>query len=439
MTNREKIEKSQVELANKLKEKEQEYMDLLAKIKKQVEEDETVKNLYSDETLVKIKDLEVTSELKDENTSKNIDTAEENKVEYRRSEKNLENIKEEKSTFSDERLLKHEAQANAILSGEKSSTEENNDKEKPRFGHYDDVVLEVLGITKKIGGKKIVDDVSFEINAGEIVGLLGPNGAGKTSIMKMLVGLTKATKGDIYCLEKELGFGKTSMLKEVGSMIESPEFYNYLSGYSNLKQIARLCGKKISKARLKEIIDFVGLEKVAKRKVKTYSLGMRQRLGLAQALLHEPRLLILDEPVNGLDPQGVQDFRNKLKEIAAQGTAILISSHLLDEIEKVADRILVIEKGRLIADETIGNLVVSEVVNTVLTTSDDYLTVKLIEELGVKYELEDEKILLPNISKGNKANLITNLVNNGIEIDTLYVQKKSLESRFLEITKKGGL
>ncbi|MDO4813650.1 MAG: ABC transporter ATP-binding protein [Gemella sp.] len=435
MTNREQ-ENNQAELTSKLKEKEQEYRDLLAKIKKHVEQDDSVRNLYSDDTLVRIENSEIIEEIDDENADVN---SIKETTEFKRSEKFVTESQElENSGFSKERLLKHEDQTNAILSGEKDYTRDDV-REKKKFGHYDDVVLEVLGLTKKIGGKKIVDDVSFEINAGEIVGLLGPNGAGKTSIMKMLVGLTKASSGDVYCFEKELGFGKTAMLKEVGSMIESPEFYNYLSGYSNLKQIARLCGKKISSDRIKEVIEFVGLEKVAKKKVQTYSLGMRQRLGLAQALLHEPRLLILDEPVNGLDPQGVQDFRNKLKEIASQGTAILISSHLLDEIEKVSDRIIVIEKGRVVADDNINNLIGDTVVNTVLVTSDNEVASNLLEEIDIEHKLEDDKILLPNISKEDKSNLVTYLVNNDIEIDSLYAEKKSLEDRFLEITGKGGL
>ena len=174
------------------------------------------------------------------------------------------------------------------------------------------VVLEVLGLKKRIGLKTIVEDITFDMREGEIIGLLGPNGSGKTTIMRMMVGLTKTTKGDVYCFEKPLGLGKTAMLKEVGAMIETPEFYNYMSGWSNLKQIARVCGKKVTRARMKELVEFVGLKKVIRKKVKTYSLGMRQRLGLAQALLNDPKVLILDEPVNGLDPQGDQDFQRQI-------------------------------------------------------------------------------------------------------------------------------
>ena len=295
-------------------------------------------------------------------------------------------------------------------------------------------VLEVLGLKKRIGLKTIVEDITFDMREGEIIGLLGPNGSGKTTIMRMMVGLTKTTKGDVYCFEKPLGLGKTAMLKEVGAMIETPEFYNYMSGWSNLKQIARVCGKKVTRARMKELVEFVGLKKVIRKKVKTYSLGMRQRLGLAQALLNDPKVLILDEPVNGLDPQGVQDFRNKLKEIAATGVSILISSHLLDEIEKVCDRVIVIEKGKIIADDKLENLVADEIIKTLIRTHDVEKTEILVRELGVRYELTNDGFVFENLDREEKARIITYLVNNNVELDTIRELHTSLEDRFLQIT-----
>lgn len=304
--------------------------------------------------------------------------------------------------------------------------EKNEDNRKP--------VLEVLGLKKRIGLKTIVEDISFDMHEGEIIGLLGPNGSGKTTIMRMLVGLTKTTKGEVYCFEKPLGLGKVKMLKEVGAMIETPEFYNYMSGWSNLKQMARVCGKKVSRARMKELVEFVGLSKVIRKKVKTYSLGMRQRLGLAQALLNDPKILILDEPVNGLDPQGVQDFRNKLKEIAATGVSILISSHLLDEIEKVSDRVIVIEKGRIIADDKLDNLVADETIKTLISTYDVEKAEVLVRELGIRYELTKEGFIFENISREDKARVITYLVTNNVELDSIRELTTSLEDRFLQIT-----
>ena len=304
--------------------------------------------------------------------------------------------------------------------------EKNEDDRKP--------ILEVLGLKKRIGLKTIVEDISFDMHEGEIIGLLGPNGSGKTTIMRMLVGLTKTTKGEVYCFEKPLGLGKVKMLKEVGAMIETPEFYNYMSGWSNLKQMARVCGKKVSRARMKELVEFVGLSKVIRKKVKTYSLGMRQRLGLAQALLNDPKILILDEPVNGLDPQGVQDFRNKLKEIAATGVSILISSHLLDEIEKVSDRVIVIEKGRIIADDKLDNLVADETIKTLISTYDVEKAEVLIRELGIRYVLTEDGFIFENISREDKARVITYLVTNNVELDSIRELTTSLEDRFLQIT-----
>ena len=381
--------------------KSEDYATLLSKIRKQVdiEGESTLTRKYHEES--------------------NTDSVEINEE----SEKPQENDYEETVVLDrnelKQALIKQEVKDEIL-------PEKKEDKKKP--------VLEVLGLKKRIGLKTIVEDISFDMHEGEIIGLLGPNGSGKTTIMRMLVGLTKTTKGEVYCFEKPLGLGKVKMLKEVGAMIETPEFYNYMSGWSNLKQMARVCGKKVSRARMKELVEFVGLSKVIRKKVKTYSLGMRQRLGLAQALLNDPKILILDEPVNGLDPQGVQDFRNKLKEIASTGVSILISSHLLDEIEKVSDRVIVIEKGRIIADDKLDRLVADETIKTLISTYDVEKAEVLIRELGIRYELTKEGFIFENISREDKARVITYLVTNNVELDSIRELTTSLEDRFLQIT-----
>ena len=381
--------------------KSEDYAELLSKIRKQVdiEGESTLTRKYHEES--------------------NTDSVEINEE----SEKPQENDYEETVVLDrnelKQALIKQEVEEEIL-------PEKNEDNRKP--------VLEVLGLKKRIGLKTIVEDISFDMHEGEIIGLLGPNGSGKTTIMRMLVGLTKTTKGEVYCFEKPLGLGKVKMLKEVGAMIETPEFYNYMSGWSNLKQMARVCGKKVSRARMKELVEFVGLSKVIRKKVKTYSLGMRQRLGLAQALLNDPKILILDEPVNGLDPQGVQDFRNKLKEIASTGVSILISSHLLDEIEKVSDRVIVIEKGRIIADDKLDRLVADETIKTLISTYDVEKAEVLIRELGIRYELTKEGFIFENISREDKARVITYLVTNNVELDSVRELTTSLEDRFLQIT-----
>ena len=391
------------EVANKGA-KSEDYTALLSKIRKQVdiEGESTLTRKYHEES--------------------NTDSVEINEE----SEKPQENDYEETVVLDrnelKQALIKQEVKDEIL-------PEKKEDKKKP--------VLEVLGLKKRIGLKTIVEDISFDMHEGEIIGLLGPNGSGKTTIMRMLVGLTKTTKGEVYCFEKPLGLGKVKMLKEVGAMIETPEFYNYMSGWSNLKQMARVCGKKVSRARMKELVEFVGLSKVIRKKVKTYSLGMRQRLGLAQALLNDPKILILDEPVNGLDPQGVQDFRNKLKEIASTGVSILISSHLLDEIEKVSDRVIVIEKGRIIADDKLDRLVADETIKTLISTYDVEKAEVLIRELGIRYELTKEGFIFENISREDKARVITYLVTNNVELDSIRELTTSLEDRFLQITGGG--
>ena len=381
--------------------KSEDYTALLSKIRKQVdiEGESTLTRKYHEESNTDSVEINEESEKPQENDYEGTVVLDRNELK--------------------QALIKQEVKDEIL-------PEKKEDKKKP--------VLEVLGLKKRIGLKTIVEDISFDMHEGEIIGLLGPNGSGKTTIMRMLVGLTKTTKGEVYCFEKPLGLGKVKMLKEVGAMIETPEFYNYMSGWSNLKQMARVCGKKVSRARMKELVEFVGLSKVIRKKVKTYSLGMRQRLGLAQALLNDPKILILDEPVNGLDPQGVQDFRNKLKEIAATGVSILISSHLLDEIEKVSDRVIVIEKGRIIADDKLDNLVADETIKTLISTYDVEKAEILIRELGIRYELTKDGFIFENISREDKARVITYLVTNNVELDSIRELTTSLEGRFLQIT-----
>ena len=381
--------------------KSEDYTALLSKIRKQVdiEGESTLTRKYHEESNTDSVEINEESEKPQENDYEGTVVLDRNELK--------------------QALIKQEVKDEIL-------PEKKEDKKKP--------VLEVLGLKKRIGLKTIVEDISFDMHEGEIIGLLGPNGSGKTTIMRMLVGLTKTTKGEVYCFEKPLGLGKVKMLKEVGAMIETPEFYNYMSGWSNLKQMARVCGKKVSRARMKELVEFVGLSKVIRKKVKTYSLGMRQRLGLAQALLNDPKILILDEPVNGLDPQGVQDFRNKLKEIASTGVSILISSHLLDEIEKVSDRVIVIEKGRIIADDKLDRLVADETIKTLISTYDVEKAEVLIRELGIRYELTKEGFIFENISREDKARVITYLVTNNVELDSVRDLTTSLEDRFLQIT-----
>ncbi|WP_096200299.1 ABC transporter ATP-binding protein [Bacillus sp. FJAT-45350] len=213
-----------------------------------------------------------------------------------------------------------------------------------------ETILEIKNLSKSIGKINIVKNISFHLNKGEIKGLLGPNGSGKTTILKMLVGLLRPTSGSIKVQGKDIQDDFERAIRNVGAIIENPELYEYLSGYDNL-QIFYRSAPDVPESRVEEVIELLGMDDYIDDKVKTYSLGMLQRLGLAQAMLHRPAILLLDEPTNGLDPSGIQDLRKHLKMLADEGTAIIISSHLLAEIEMICDSVLILDDGMMVSDE----------------------------------------------------------------------------------------
>ena len=211
-----------------------------------------------------------------------------------------------------------------------------------------ETALEVRSLTKKIGSTTIVNDVSFSVKKGEIFGLLGPNGAGKTTIIRMIASLINRSNGQVIINGHDLDQDFEGAMHDLGAIVENPEFYKYMSGRKNMIHYARMAKEKITAERINEVARLVKLDHAIDKKVKTYSLGMRQRLGVAQAVLHRPQLLILDEPTNGLDPQGIREFRDYLRQLANEGIGVLISSHLLSEMQLMCDRFAVIEKGKLI-------------------------------------------------------------------------------------------
>ena len=215
-------------------------------------------------------------------------------------------------------------------------------------------ILKCVKLEKKVKDKILVQDISFSVNQGEVVGLVGPNGAGNTTIIKLILGLVKITKGNVYIngLDIEKNFVKA--IEKVGAIVENPDLYMYLSGYDNLKITANNY-KNISKERINEVIKIVGLENRIKDKVSTYSLGMRQRLGIAEAIINNPQLLILDEPTNGLDVEGIIEIRNLIKELSKKGIAILVSSHNLSEIGNICSRIIAVKNGKIVEDSDIDN------------------------------------------------------------------------------------
>ncbi|ETT34094.1 MULTISPECIES: ABC transporter ATP-binding protein [unclassified Paenibacillus] len=220
----------------------------------------------------------------------------------------------------------------------------------------EEVVLSARGVRKKIGRKWIIDDVTFDVKKGEIFGFLGPNGAGKTTTIRMLVDLIRPSEGMITVCGYNVNRNPEKALQYVGSIVENPEVYTYLTGWENLQHFARM-QPGVDAQRINEVVEIVRLDQRIQDKVSTYSLGMRQRLGIAQALLGRPRLLILDEPTNGLDPKGIKELREFIRKLADEGLAVFVSSHLLSEIQLLCDRVAIISKGRVLAVGAVDELV----------------------------------------------------------------------------------
>jgi ABC-2 type transport system ATP-binding protein len=302
--------------------------------------------------------------------------------------------------------------------------------------------LEVQSLTKKIKDKVIVDNVSLSIEKGEIFGLLGPNGAGKTTIIRMIVSLIGRTQGSVFVNGYNLDTHFKESMSEIGAIVENPEFYKYLSGYKNLRHYANMAKNKISEERIQEVIRVADLEEAIHQKVKTYSLGMRQRLGVAQALLHSPSLLILDEPTNGLDPQGIREFREYLRSITKEGISVLVSSHLLSEMQLMCDRYAIIEKGKLIHISSINllNDQNQEVHTVMLEVSDLEMALQLLSEnnIGVDFKKVDRNQFSVILDKDSIAAANRLLVKNNVDVYAIHTVTTTLEDRFLELTGKGS-
>ena len=299
-------------------------------------------------------------------------------------------------------------------------------------------VVQLRHATKRIGSKNIVDDLSFDIPAGEVFGFLGPNGAGKTTTIRMMVGLIKISQGDILIKGQSITKDFNKAIRNVGAIVENPDLYKYLTGYRNLKHYARMVSG-VTKARINEIVEIVGLKDRLHDKVKTYSLGMRQRLGIAQALLHSPSLLILDEPTNGLDPAGIHELRKYLKKLAhEEGVAVFVSSHLLSEMELMCDRVGVLQNGKLVSIQSIRDFIHESGASRVCITVEPAQTEqakRLMAALN-KTALPGERPgqLLIQMNKDEIPTVNKHLMDAGIRVYSIQVQEQTLEDKFLEIT-----
>lgn len=292
-------------------------------------------------------------------------------------------------------------------------------------------------LSKHYGRAKAVDNVSFTIQQGEIVGFLGPNGAGKTTTLRMLAGLIRPTSGKSQILDRRV---PSATLLDVGTMIEEPSFYKYMTGRDNLRHAAKLHGG-VSDMQIDDILAFVSMDQAKDKKVGAYSQGMRQRLGLARALLWEPKVLLLDEPTNGLDPVGIAEIRENLRTIAQRGVTILISSHILAEIEKLVERILAIEKGKLLFDGPMQQLLLrmDERSNIyVLEAVDRGLLETVLKTLGYQPQALDGGRVRVGVPSSDVPKLLSKLVNQGVDLIEARRETDNLEGAYLRLLKEDG-
>lgn len=295
--------------------------------------------------------------------------------------------------------------------------------------------IKLINLSKKIGKKEIIKDLNFEINPGEVFGFIGPNGAGKTTTIRMIVGLMSISKGDVQIFGKSIKKNYAEAVGKVGAIVENPEMYPFMTGRQNLKHFARMI-PGIKKERIGEVIAIVGLEKVIDQKVGRYSLGMRQRIGIAQALLHKPSILILDEPTNGLDPAGIREIRQYIRKLAdEENVAVVISSHLLSEIELMCDRIGVIKNGELVAIQEVNAAESNDTVlrQVQMEVSANAKAIALLKETFDIEAMESGNFITLQTSKENIPNIIQTLVANDILIYQVEASRTTLEDKFFDL------
>jgi ABC-2 type transport system ATP-binding protein len=298
-----------------------------------------------------------------------------------------------------------------------------------------EVAIEIKDLSKRYGSLLAVNQLNLKIEAGVIFGFLGPNGAGKTTTIRMLLGLIKPTSGTAQLLGCDIATQRSQILPQIGAIVETPTFYSYLSGRDNLRELALAAKLSYSNNRIEEVLSLVELKERAADKVKNYSLGMKQRLGIAAALLNNPRLIFLDEPTNGLDPQGTVEIRQLILRLGENGHTVFVSSHLLHEVEQICTRVAIINKGRLLIESSVQALV-AEQGRMVLEVSEahraaqllkSHLSVAVIEESG-------EGRITTNLRREQVPEAVRLLVKEGIDVYGVATHKASLEDYFLSIT-----
>ncbi|SEB62058.1 ABC transporter ATP-binding protein [Paenibacillus sp. GP183] len=308
------------------------------------------------------------------------------------------------------------------------------------------IVLSVKNVKKRIKDKEIIKGITFDVYAGEIFGFLGPNGSGKTTTIRMLVDLIRPTEGTITICGFDVQKHHNEALQYVGCIVENPELYSYLTGWENLEHFARML-PDVDDKRIEEVVAIVGMNQRIHDKVRTYSLGMRQRLGIAQALLGRPKLLILDEPTNGLDPQGIKEMREFIRMLAEGGLSLFVSSHLLSEIQQLCDRVAIISHGQVIQVGKVDELIDQAGGKVVWTVAPGEVALKLIQESPYVQAIEEQNTEDQiAIGSANNMSIVTQmnvesvpelsrfLVEAGVSLFSVEIKNPTLEDLFLSLT-----
>ena len=301
--------------------------------------------------------------------------------------------------------------------------------------------IESAGLTKSFGGHNAVDGIDLKVPRGSIFGFLGPNGSGKTTTIRMILGLANISAGSISLLGRSVPNQLGEALPHVGALVEGPAFYPYLSGRDNLKRFDaadRYADPKTRDARVDASLAKVGLSSAAGKKVHAYSLGMKQRLGIANALLQPRELLVLDEPTNGLDPQGTREVRNLIRSLALEGITIFISSHLLVEIEQICTHLAVMSRGAIVAQGSVEELSASEVLNLRLVTAQGVSALTALKSVGINGVVDGELVtaLVPN-GQIKPEQIVQVLVEMGVGVQSFTLEAPTLEERFVLLTGEG--
>ena len=299
-------------------------------------------------------------------------------------------------------------------------------------------IIETEDLTKTYGAVNCVNQLQMQVGKGDIYGFLGPNGAGKTTTIRMLLGLIKPTKGNIKVFNRDLKTNRIDILREVGSLVESPSYYGHLTGHENLEVIRKML--QVPKKNIDEVLRIVRLEKQKDKLVKQYSLGMKQRLGIAMALLGNPKLLILDEPTNGLDPAGIQEIRELIKQLPKQyDMTVVISSHLLNEMDQIATQVGIINSGQLIFQDKIEVLRKKSQASMKIRVNDVVKAHQILEQHQIHLGLEGDCLVTHQQEDHLISHINHLLVQQNISVYRIEEEKHTLEEIFLSLTEKGGV